>query len=189
MARKSSRRTTSSASSAKSRQGGGGSSASAFYGDILGIAGSLFRNRQQAGAEKIGSLADAARNFAADLTDIPNIQTYAHAAAEQMESLSDYVSDNSIEQMVEDAMNIAKRHPVATAAFAVAVGFGFTRLMTHNKIGQGIGQGMSQRDTKQKSGRHSARSGTAKTTVPKKRAAAKARANGRDTLQERANAA
>lgn len=189
MARKSSRRATKPTSAAKSRQSRGGTSASPFYGDILGIAGSLFRNRQQAGAEKIGSLADAARNFAADLTDIPNIQTYAHAAAEQMESLSDYVSDNSMEQMVEDAMNIAKRHPVATAAFAVAVGFGFTRLMTHNKIGQGIGQGMSQRDTKQKSGRHSARSGTAKTTVPKKRAAAKARANGRDTLQERANAA
>jgi hypothetical protein len=181
MARKYSRRTSSSTSSTKSRQGGPRSSVNAFYGDVLGIAGSLFRNRQQAGAEKIGSLASAARNFAADLTDIPNMQSYAHAAADQMESLGDYVSDNSMEQIAEDAMDIAKRHPVATVVFAVAVGFGFTRLMTH-------GSGVQPAEKPQTNSRK-ARSPTAKRTTPKKRVSVKAKANGQYKSQERTNAA
>ncbi len=179
MASKSSRRTT---STAKSRGAGLGRSASALYGDVLGIAGGLFRNRQQAGAEKISSLPTAARNFATDLTDIPNIQTYAHAAADQMQTLGDYVADNSMEQIVDDAMAIAKRHPVVTAAFAVAVGFGFTRLMTHNAA--------DQRVTEPKAATRSARKGTVKRPAPKKHAvASKAKVNGRATTHERMNAA
>jgi hypothetical protein len=179
MARKSSRWTT---PSKKSRHAGQRRSASAFYNDILGVAGTLFRNRQQAGAEKISSLSAAARNFASDLTDIPNIQTYAHAAADQMESLGDYVADNSMEQIAEDAMAIAKRHPVATAAFAVAVGFGFTRLMTHNAT--------DQRDEKPMPTTRSARRGTVKRSAPKKRAVAgRAKANGHAKSHERVNAA
>lgn len=179
MARKSSSRKT---SHTKSHLAGPSRSASAFYGDILSIAGSLLRNRQQAGAEKISSLSSAARNFASDLTDSPNIQTYARAAADQMESLGDYVADNSMEQMVEDAMAIAKRHPVTTAAFAVAVGFGFTRLMTRTAV--------AQHDTKPRSATHSARKGTVKKSTPKRRAVAtKSKANGRATSHERVNAA
>ncbi len=179
MTRKPSRRTT---STAKSHRAGQGRLENTLYGDVLGIAGSLFRNRQQAGADKISSLSAAARNFASDMTDIPNIQTYAQAAADQMESLADYVADNSMEQMVNDAMTVAKRHPVATAAFALAVGFGFTRLLTHNTT--------DQRDTKPKAPTRSVRRGTVKRSAPKKRAvAAKAKVNGRAALHERMNAA
>jgi hypothetical protein len=182
MARKASRRPQSSASAKTGRRDNGLHSSNPFYGDILGIAGSLLRNRQAAGAEKIGSLADAARNFAHNLTDIPNIQTYATAAAEQMENLSDYVTDSSLEQMVDDATGFAKRYPVATAVFAVAVGFGFTRLMTHNAG--------DHREAPRKSGPRTARRGAVKSTSSKKRATSslKPRANGRDTSHERANA-
>jgi hypothetical protein len=165
----------------KSRQRAGRRSTSPFYGDILAIAGSLLRNRQEAGAEKIRSLAGAARGFAADLPDIPNIRTYAAAAADQMETLSDYASDTSMEQMVEDATDLAKRHPVATAAFAVAAGFGFVRLMTHAGSGHG--------ETKQKTRTSSTRSDAKKPTASRKRAAIKARANGRDSSHGSANAA
>jgi hypothetical protein len=179
MARKSSRRT---ASPTKPRRAGQRRSAGAFYSDILSVAGTLFRNRQQAGADKIGLLSAAARNFAADLIDIPNIQSYAHAAADQMETLGDYVADNSMERIAEDAMAIAKRHPVATAAFAVAVGFGFTRLMTHNGLRQGDETPMPATRT--------ARKGAVKRSAPKKRAVVtKAKANGHAAAHERVNAA
>jgi hypothetical protein len=179
MARKSSRRTP---SSTKSRQAGQRRSASAIYSDILSVAGTLFRNRQQAGADKISSFSGAVRNFASDLTDIPSIQTYAHAAADQMESLSDYFADNSMERISEDAMAIAKRHPVATAAFAVAVGFCFTRVMTHNAL--------DQRDEKPMTSTRSARKGVVKRSASKKRAVAtKAKANGHAASHERVNAA
>ena len=185
MARKTTRRSSSTSSSKPS--GPRLRSASPFYGDILGIAGSLLRNRQEAGAGKINSLAGAARTFAADLGDIPHIQTYVDAAAEQMENLSDYVSENSMETMVEDASDFAKRHPVATAAFAVAVGFGFTRMMTHH----------SRSDAVQKPEARKARSRSkVKATAPRKRAATKTmtkamtktRGNGRDSSRESMNA-
>lgn len=180
MARNASRKSQSSTFSKRSRQGASSRSASAFYGDVLGIAGSLLRNRQEAGAEKIGSLADAARNFAAELNDIPTVQTYVSAVAEQIENLSDYVSDNSMEDMVDGATEFARRHPVATAAFAVAVGFGFTRMMTHNSA--------SHATPKQKTARASATSRSTRSATSRKRAAVKVRANGRDLSHDRANA-
>lgn len=182
MARKTSSRTSSSSSksSKNSRGRGNNRSASAIYGDVLGIAGSLFRPRQEAGAEKIGTFADAARNFASDMTDIPYVQTYVSAAADQMEMLSEYVVDNDLEQMVEDAAGLAKRHPVATAAFAVAAGFGFYRMMTHNNgATNGIGRGRKA---------PSARSGAVKSASSKKRGTTRAKSNGRASPVEGANA-
>jgi hypothetical protein len=188
MARKATRRSTSTTSPKTSRTRP--RAASPFYGDVLGIAGSLLRNRQEAGAEKINSLAGAARSFAADLTDIPHIQTYVDAAAEQMEFLSDYVSETSMETMVEDATDFARRHPVATAAFAVAAGFGFTRLMTHHSRHQTAENARGPKTTRGKAKTTASRErastkATAKTTA---KTTAKARGNGRDSARESMNA-
>jgi hypothetical protein len=158
-----------------------GTASNGYYGDILGIAGSLFRNRQQAGADRINALAGAARNFADDLSDIPNIQSYAQSAADQMEYLSDYISDNSMEQIVEDAMDMAKRHPVSTAAFAVAVGFAFTRLLTHSD--------KADHTNSTSAARRSTRPAATSAKTRKSAAVRRTRANGRDNSSERANAA
>ena len=182
MARKVSRRQNTSSTGKAGQRNASAPSSHAFYSDILGVAGSMLRNRQAAGAEKISSLAGAARNFADDLTDIPNIKSYVTGAAEQMENLSDYVTGSSLEEIVDDATEIAKRYPVATAVFAAAVGFGFTRIMTHDS--------RSDRREGQKSRSRSSGRGTVKATSTKKRASAKPkiRTNGKGTPHERANA-
>jgi hypothetical protein len=182
MARKATARPASRSSNRTARQRSPQRPSTPMYGDILGIVGSLMRHRQESGAAKIGSMANAARNFAADLADIPNVKTYVHAAANQMENLSDYVSDSSLEQMMKDATAFAKRHPTATAAFAVAAGFGFTRLMTHGAA--------DHRATSSKTGkRATARSATAKKAARKRgRPNGTVKANGRDTSHDRANA-
>lgn len=177
MARQPSRRTRSSTFSSDSRTKSG----RAFYADILGIAGSLLRSRQEAGAEKIGDLAGAARNLAADLTDIPNIQSYVDAAAEQMENLSEYASQTSMEDMLDDATEIARRHPIATATFAVAAGFGFIRMITHTSDSHKEPKNRSQARAKPSSGQ--------KVAPAKKRKATKAKPNGRYSSDARANAA
>ena len=183
MARKVLRRQNSTSSAKAGQRIANASSSHAFYSDMLGIAGSMLRSRQAAGAEKISSLAGAARSFADDLTDIPNIKTYVSGAAEQMENLSDYVTESSLEEMVDDATQIAKRYPVATAVFAAAVGFGFTRMMTHNL--------RSDRSEVQKSRSRSSGRGTVKAAATKKRESAnpKIRANGKDASHQRAHAA
>jgi hypothetical protein len=123
--------------SAASRQNTTGSARrSPLYNDVIGIAGTLLRSRQEAGAEKIESLAGAARNFAEELQDIPHIQTYVEAAADQMAALAGYVTETDLETMVADAGDLAKRYPLATTAFTVAAGFAFTRLMAGSFTGQ-----------------------------------------------------
>lgn len=182
MPRKTTRRQNTSSTAKAGQRKESARTSQALFGDVLGIAGSLLRSRQVAGAEKISGLADAARTFADNLSDIPNIKTYVTGAAEQMENLSDYVTDSSIEEMVADATQVAKRYPVATAVFAVAVGFGVTRLVIHNTRSD---QSVSQRSKPRSSGRV-----TVKAAATKKRASAvpKTRANGKDTQHERANA-
>ena len=131
MARKASRTSPKSASkSTSSRQPRSSRGGMALYSDVLGIANGLLRSRKDAGSDKISSLANTARAAAEDLIDIPAIQTYAAGVATQLEHLSTYVSDTELEDMVDDAMQFAKDNPISTFAFAVAAGYGLTRLMT-----------------------------------------------------------
>ncbi len=180
MSRKNTRRTKTTTSSKNSTRSSARRGGSALYGDIMGIAGSLLRSRQEAGAEKISSFAGAARNFAVEMTDSPNIQTYVDAAVDQMESLADYVQDNTIEQMADDAVIFARRHPMATIAFAVAAGFGFTRLLTHG--------GIDFRHSKSKPSKGATRSRARKSAATNRRTTPKLKANGRAPSHDAANA-
>jgi hypothetical protein len=155
-------------------------SSAQLYGDAIGLAGSLLRGRQEMGAEKIDSLAAAARDFAGQLPDIPNIQNYAHAAADQMETLANYVAETPLEEMVSDAGAFAKRYPLATAAFAVAAGFGLTRLLA------GTYNGTSNAP---KARRATAPSKATKTSRKRSASASKSKANGRFTGNSTVNAA
>lgn len=170
------RKTQSSTANKKQRQAPG----SALYGDVLGIVGSLLRSRQEAAGQKIELLAEAARDFATDLTDIPNVQSYAHAAADQMEALSEYVQDNNIEQIADDATDLARRYPVATIAFAAAAGFGFIRLITHTNVVSNF--------TTSDAGKSATRSRSTKATSAKKQSATKSTTNGQHSSNERVNA-
>jgi hypothetical protein len=148
--------------------------AAPFYGDILGIAGSLLRSRQEGGADKIGSLAKAAQSFAAELPDVPHIQAYVTATANQMTQLADYISGNSLETMVEDGTALAKRHPVTTLVFAIAAGYGFTRMVAAQ-----VPRSVNNRN-------RSARG--SKSSTSRSASSKRAKANGRDRSHESANA-
>jgi hypothetical protein len=106
--------------------------ATPFYSDVLGLAGGLLRSRQEQGSERIASLAEAARSVVNELHDVPTLQTYVESAADQLDHLSDYVAERDLEDMVGDATRFARQYPLATMAFAIAAGFGFTRIMAHN---------------------------------------------------------
>jgi hypothetical protein len=162
-------RTSSRNSSSFFKRFGGSGSSSHLQSDVLGIAGSMFRGRQAAGAEKIASVADAARKLSEDLSDIPSVQSYVESAADQMEYLSDYVAENSLEQMVDDG-----------AAFAL--GYGFTKLMT--------GDDSSERNVAPRSRRKTAKNAGRPPQARKRSAASakKAKANGKDGSHAAASA-
>jgi hypothetical protein len=100
-----------------------------IFDDVLALAGTLARGRKDFGADKLHSLASSTRDFAASMTDLPNLRVHVATAADSLESLSDYVMHTEIEQMVGDAGTFARRHPFATFAATVAAGLAVSRFM------------------------------------------------------------
>ena len=108
---------------------GSQSSSHRIFDDVLALAGTLARGRKDLGADKLHSLASSTRDFAASMADLPNLKVQVAAAADSLESLSDYVMHTEIEQMVGDAGTFARRHPFATFAATVAAGVVASRFM------------------------------------------------------------
>ena len=115
----------------RQRAGGAGQSNGSrrLFDDILALAGTLARGRQDYGADKLMALAASTRDFAASLTDMPSLRFQAASAAESIEGLAEYVMHTDIEQMAKDAGTFARRHPAATLAMAAAAGMAASRFM------------------------------------------------------------
>jgi hypothetical protein len=107
------------------------------YDDVLSLANSLLRSQKSRGAEQIRNLAKAAKGFAEDIRDLPEIQNYAHTASKALHELSDYVSETDFQDMMRDAKKFAQRYPIAMAAGALAVGYGALRHVPMPHFGRG----------------------------------------------------
>ncbi len=100
-----------------------------IFDDVLALAGTLVRGRKNFGADKLHSLAELTRDYAASMTELPNLRGHVASAAESLEGLAEYVTDTEIDQMIEDAGTFARRHPIATLAASVAAGIAASRYM------------------------------------------------------------
>jgi hypothetical protein len=117
------------AKATKTRRNKGANGSHRLFDDVLALAGTLARGRKDFGAEKLNSLASSTRDFAASMSDLPNLKIHVATAADSLESLSDYVMHTEIEQMMGDAGTFARRHPFATFAATVAAGVAVSRFM------------------------------------------------------------
>ena len=106
-----------------------------IFDDVLALAGTLARGRKDLGADKLHSLAALTRDYAASMTDLPNLRVQVASAADSLEGVADYVMHTEIEQMVGDAGTFARRHPLATLAVTVAAGMAASRLMYRQPAG------------------------------------------------------
>ncbi len=93
-----------------------------FIDDMMAMAGSLANSRKGYAADKLDSLAESVREFSQALPDMPNIKTYATAAAESFEGLASYVTESDLDTMMDDARQFARRHPMAMLAGTLAAG-------------------------------------------------------------------
>ncbi|MDP1585670.1 MAG: hypothetical protein Q8M18_19800 [Bradyrhizobium sp.] len=105
-----------------------------IFDDVLALAGTLARGRKDLGADKLHSLAALTREYAASMTDLPNLRVQVASAADSLEGVADYVMHTEIEQMVGDAGTFARRHPLATLAVTVAAGMAASRLMYRQPV-------------------------------------------------------
>lgn len=106
-----------------------------IFDDMVALAGTLLRNRKETSADKLHSLAQATRDYAASLTDLPTLRSQVGSASESIEGLADYVMHTDIEHIVADAGNFARRHPLATIGVIVAAGVVASRVMRSPPIG------------------------------------------------------
>ncbi|HEY1961390.1 MAG TPA: hypothetical protein VGG69_03140, partial [Rhizomicrobium sp.] len=76
------------------------------------------------------SLSKAIRNAANDLDEeIPQAASYVNAAASQLDRVSSLLRDNSVEELMGKATDLAEERPVVFVAGALAIGFVLARLL------------------------------------------------------------
>ena len=133
--------------------------------DVLALAGTLVRSQKDMGADKLNSLASLTREYAASMTDLPNLRVQVASAADSLEGVADYVMHTEIEQMVGDAGTFARRHPLATLAMTVAAGMAASRLMYRQPVTSRASAG------RKASSKRSSASGTGKRSAQARRTA------------------
>jgi len=91
---------------------------------------SLAEEQKQRGATRIDSLAEAIHNAAEELSDeIPPAAEYVHAAADQLQRASRMLRENTVEDLLQKALDLAEERPLVFTGGAVALGFLLTRFL------------------------------------------------------------
>jgi hypothetical protein len=101
----------------------------AFLDDLLSMAGSLASSRKEYAAAQLESLADSVRQFSEAMPAIPTMKAYADTAADSLEELANYVVESDLSDMVSDAREFTRRHPLATFGGSIAAGLVITQIV------------------------------------------------------------
>lgn len=101
----------------------------AFLDDLLAMAGTLASSRKEYAASQIESLAESVRQFSDAIPSIPTVKAYADTAAESLQDLAGYVVESDLADMVADAREFTRRHPLATFGGSIAAGLVITQLV------------------------------------------------------------
>jgi ElaB/YqjD/DUF883 family membrane-anchored ribosome-binding protein len=113
--------------------------ASAAVAPIRENARSVVEEQKERGASRIDGLAQAIHGAANELdAEVPQAATYVHAAAEQLERASGLLRDNSVEDLVRKATDLAEERPVVFVAGAMAIGFVLARLLRSTPAGHDV---------------------------------------------------
>lgn len=101
----------------------------AFMDDLLTMAGSLANSRKEYAAAQLEDLADSVRQFGEAVPAVPTMRAYAAAAADSLEELASYVVESELADMVADAREFTRRHPLVTFGGSIAAGLLITQLV------------------------------------------------------------
>ena len=101
---------------------------SRIFEDVVGLAETLLRSRKEYGAEKLHAVAEATREYAASIPNLPTISEQVNLASETMQEFAEYIVHSDVEQMIEDAGSFARRRPLTTLCVTMAAGLAATRM-------------------------------------------------------------
>ena len=122
----------------------------AFLDDLLAMAGSLANSRKDYAAAQLESLADSVRQFSEAMPALPTMRAYADTAADSLEELASYVVESDLSEMVSDAREFSRRHPLATFGGSIAAGLVITQIVQSRA--QSLREGMESRKPRQRTG-------------------------------------
>jgi len=99
-------------------------------GAVLDEARDFAEERKSAAADNVGRLGRAVHGAAEQLgQELPQAAGFIHSAADRLQSASRTLRERSVEDMVGDFTNFARRQPVAAFAGAVLAGFALSRFL------------------------------------------------------------
>jgi uncharacterized phage infection (PIP) family protein YhgE len=99
-------------------------------GAVIGEARDLAEERKAAAADNVVRLSRAVHDAADQLGgELPQAAGYIHSAADRLQSASKTLRERSVEDMVGDFSDFARRQPVAALAGAVLAGFALARFL------------------------------------------------------------
>lgn len=122
----------------------------AFLDDLLAMAGSLANSRKEYAAAQLESLADSVRQFSEAMPALPTMRSYADTAADSLEDLANYVVESDLSDMMSDAREFSKRHPLATFGGSIAAGLVITQMVQSRA--QSLRDSAESRRPRQRSG-------------------------------------
>ena len=106
----------------KRTQGTSRNRSSRLYDDVLALASTLMRDRQEIGGRRLKELSSSVRDMAQSLPEMPNLTSYVGTTADSLTDIADYISSSDIEKIASDANQFARRHPMMTVGIAAAAG-------------------------------------------------------------------
>lgn len=90
-----------------------------------------FAERQKAlGAQQLGSVARAAHRVAQEMeSEMPGVARSVHSAAGRLDAASSSLRDQSLEELLANVGDLARKRPVAFFGGAVLAGFALSRFL------------------------------------------------------------
>ena len=81
----------------KRTQGTSRNRSSRLYDDVLALASTLMRDRQEIGGRRLKELSSSVRGMAQSLPEMPNLTSYVGTTADSLTDIADYISSSDIE--------------------------------------------------------------------------------------------
>src|SRR5215213_559350 len=119
----------------RSRNQGTSGKSNYIWEGLVSLGRPLVNTEKEWGVEKMNELANATQEYAASLEDTPNLAGYTTAAAESLQELADYVNENEFDQILNDSLDYAKRHPVPMIIGGAIAGLVVTQMLRAREFG------------------------------------------------------
>ncbi len=99
--------------------------------ELAGVAKDQAEAGKQQAAGKLNDLSDAIDQVANSISenDKLGLASYVHSASSQLASLAGRLQESSLDELAQDAKDLARRRPTAFMLGSVVVGFGLSRFV------------------------------------------------------------